>query len=315
MARQLRIEYAGAFYHVTSRGNEKKRIYSGDKDKEKFLAYLKFAHERFHIIIHAYCLMPNHYHLLIETPLANLSRTMQFINSSYTTCYNAKRKASGHLFQGRYKAILIDKDSYVQELSRYIHLNPVRAKIVRLPEEYPWSSYKHYISSKRAPKFLDTEFTLKYFGNNREEYRKFVKDGIAQKIDNPFKKAKAKIILGNEKFVKEIKEKYLDKTKESRDLPSLRELGKEHISAETVIATLKEYHDLEEKKRTKWAAYFIRRYTGRTLREISEQFFDKKLSLSAIDKIVSRVEDKRQKDKTIDEEMKELERKMSNVEV
>jgi len=101
MARQLRIEYTRVFYHATSRGNEKKRIYNVDKDKEKFLAYLRSVCERFRIIIHAYCLMPNHYHLLMETPLANLSRTMQFINSSYTTCCSAKRKASGHLFQGR----------------------------------------------------------------------------------------------------------------------------------------------------------------------------------------------------------------------
>ena len=315
MARQLRIEYAGAFYHVTSRGNEKKRIYSDDRDKEKFLTYLTSAHERFRAILHAFCLMPNHYHLLIETPLANLSRTMQFINSSYTTYYNAKRKASGHLFQGRYKAILIDKDSYIQELSRYIHLNPVRAKIVKLPEEYPWSSYGYYTFSKKVPKFLNTEFTLKCFENDREEYRKFTEDGITKKTNNPLEKAKAEIILGSEKFIKEIKEKYLDKTKESRDLPSLRELGKEHISAETIITTLKEYHVPEEKKRTKWTAYFIRRYTGRTLREISEQFFNKKLSPSAIDKIISRVEKKRQKDKALDEEMKELENKMSNVEV
>ncbi len=109
MARPLRIEYENAFYHITSRGNERKEIFSDDKDRKSFLEYLKQGHDRFKIIIHTFCLMHNHYHILMEIPLANLSKAMHFINSSYTVYYNKKYRRFGHLFQGRYKSILVDK--------------------------------------------------------------------------------------------------------------------------------------------------------------------------------------------------------------
>jgi len=130
MARQLRIEFPGAFYHVTARGNERKAVFKSIKDREKFYSYLESASNRYGAVIHAYCLMDNHCHILIETPLGNLSKIMQHINSAYTTYFNIKRERSGHLFQGRYKSILVEVDEYAKELSRYIHLNPVRAKMV-----------------------------------------------------------------------------------------------------------------------------------------------------------------------------------------
>ena len=133
MARPLRIEYPGAFYHVTSRGNEQKDIFKSKSDREKFISYLESASIRYGAVIHAYCLMSNHYHLLVETPHGNLSQIMKHINSSYTIYYNVKRKRAGHLLQGRFKAILVDGDVYATELSRYIHLNPVRAGIVTVP--------------------------------------------------------------------------------------------------------------------------------------------------------------------------------------
>jgi len=125
LARQLRIEYEGAFYHITTRGNERKEIFNNESDKAKFIDYLKQAFERFKVIIHVYCLMDNHYHLLMETPKANLSKAMHFINSGYTMFYNKKYRRTGHLFQGRYKSILVDKDNYATALSSYIHLNPL----------------------------------------------------------------------------------------------------------------------------------------------------------------------------------------------
>jgi len=125
MARPLRIEYPGAFYHVTSRGNEQKDIFKNRRDREKFLKYLASATQRYAATVHSYCLMSNHYHLLLETPEGNLSEIMRHINGAYTTYFNIKRKRSGHLFQGRYKSILIEADEYLVELSRYIHLNPV----------------------------------------------------------------------------------------------------------------------------------------------------------------------------------------------
>ena len=136
MTRAWRIEYEGALYHVFSRGNEKQNIVIDDDDRELFLATAGEMVERFAIDLFAYVLMDNHYHLLLETPSGNLSQIMRHINGAYTTYFNAKRARAGHLFQGRYKSILVDIDEYAQELSRYIHLNPVRAKMVEIPEQY-----------------------------------------------------------------------------------------------------------------------------------------------------------------------------------
>ncbi|MCK5545000.1 MAG: transposase, partial [Desulfobulbaceae bacterium] len=141
MARPLRITFPGAFYHITSRGNEGKVVFKSKRDREKFLEYLESATKRYDALIHAYCLMDNHYHLMVETPSGNLPQIMRHINGAYTTYFNIKRKRSGHLFQGRYKAILVEIDEYAKELSRYIHLNPVRAGMVEKPEAYQWSSY------------------------------------------------------------------------------------------------------------------------------------------------------------------------------
>ena len=171
MARPLRIEYPGAFYHVTSRGNERKDIFKSNTDREMFLSYLASAQEKYEAVVHAYCLMSNHYHLMIETPLGNLSLIMKYINSAYTNFFNIKRKRTGHLLQGRYKAILVEADAYAAELSRYIHLNPIRAGMVRSPEEYRWSSYSYY-TERCAPSWLKTEFILGYFDTAPAQSRK-----------------------------------------------------------------------------------------------------------------------------------------------
>jgi len=141
MARPLRIEYPGAVYHVTSRGNEKKPVFKDDTDRLTFLNTLQHVNKRYNWICHAYCLMTNHYHLLIETPDGNLSIGMRQVNSVYTQLFNKRHGRAGHLFQGRYKAILIQKDSHLLEVCRYVVLNPVRARMAEKPEEYRWSSY------------------------------------------------------------------------------------------------------------------------------------------------------------------------------
>ena len=141
MARPLRIEYPGAVYHVTSRGNEKKPVFKDDADRENFLNTLQHVNNRYNWICHAYCLMTNHYHLLIETPDGNLSLGMRQLNGVYTQLFNKWHGRTGHLFQGRYKAILIQKDSHLLEVCRYVVLNPVRAKMIEKPEEWKWSSY------------------------------------------------------------------------------------------------------------------------------------------------------------------------------
>jgi len=160
MGRPLRIEYAGAFYHITSRGNERRSIFRTKGDYERFIGYLESATERYGARIHCFCLMPNHYHLLLETPRANLHAILHHLNTSYTNYFNAKTGRVGHLFQGRYRAILVEKDVYALELSRYIHLNPFRANLIKDPSDYPWSSYLAYVERGKGWEWLQTEFIL-----------------------------------------------------------------------------------------------------------------------------------------------------------
>src|SRR4030065_2173313 len=190
MARPLRIEYPGAFYHITSRGNERKNIFKNEYDFKKFLEYLEAANKRYRAVIHIYCLMSNHYHLLLETPMGNLSQIMRHINGAYTTYYNTKRKRFGHLLQGRYKETLIQAEEYAEELSRYIHLNPIRAGIRSKLEEYQWSSYQYYIGKKQTPTWLTVDYILSYFGMEtstaQKKYSEYVKALITDnEYDNP----------------------------------------------------------------------------------------------------------------------------------
>lgn len=207
MARPLRIEFEGAVYHVTARGNERRKIFFSKRDYEKFKEYIAEAKEKYHFILHCYVLMTNHYHLLIETPEKNLSKIMHHINSSYTTYTNVKRKRSGHLFQGRFKSIVVDKDSYLLELSRYLHLNPVRAKAVENPEDYPFSSYAAYISARGEP-FVTRSAILEMFGTKENEARKrysaFVEAAMAAETESPMKKVYGGMILGGEGFIRDI---------------------------------------------------------------------------------------------------------------
>ena len=209
MARPLRIQYEGAFYHITARGNEKKDIFTDDADRNKFIKNLESVAEKYRWIVHAYCLMSNHYHLVIETPLKNLSAGMRQLNGVYTQDFNKKHGRTGHLFQGRFKAYLIEKESYFLEVCRYIVLNPVRAGIVHAPLEWQYSSYKKTIEDKKRYKYLYPDLILSFFSNSladaRKGYAKFVEEGIGK--ESPFKDAHGGFILGGEKFVKSVMEK------------------------------------------------------------------------------------------------------------
>ena len=176
MARPLRIEYAGAFYHIISRGNEKGKIFASDIDRERFLDYLKKIVVRYHIKIHTYCLMYNHYHLLLETERPNISKVMHDLNSSYTAYFNARYKRAGHLFQGRYKSILVQADKYLHSLSRYIHLNPVTAKLVTNPGQWIYSNYLEWVGERNG-NLVDREFVRQYFPT-AVDYVTFVQDAV-----------------------------------------------------------------------------------------------------------------------------------------
>jgi len=273
MGRPLRIAFDGAHYHVTSRGNEGKDVFKSQKDREQFLLYLESAVFRYGAVIHAYCLMSNHYHLLLETPLGNLSQIMKHINGAYTNYFNIKRKRCGHLFQGRYKAILIDADEYAKELSRYIHLNPVRARMVPRPEEYRWSSYLDYIGERNRPEWLKTAFLLDCFGkgmNACENYRRFVEDLIEGEYESPLNGATAETILGSEGFVSEITARHIDGKMHDRDLPAIRKLS----PRPTVDAIIEAARNLDGDTRLseKAGIYFCHKYSGAKLKEIGKHF-------------------------------------------
>ena len=213
MARPLRIEYQNAVHHVTSRGNARNKIFLGDQDRENFLFVLDAVVKRHNWLCHAYCLMDNHYHLMIETPDANLSRGMRQLNGVYTQKYNWWHSKTGHLFQGRYKSILVDKENYLLELCRYVVLNPVRANMVEKPEEWKWSSYGATAGLKTVPNYLTVDWILGLFSNNKAEaqkrYRKFVREGIH--TGSPWDDLQGQILLGEEGFIEKYKDLLSDK--------------------------------------------------------------------------------------------------------
>ncbi|MEW6584507.1 MAG: transposase [Nitrospirota bacterium] len=220
MARPLRIEYDGALYHVTSRGNARKPIFKDEEDRVMFLEILGNVNKRYNWLCHAYCLMNNHYHMVIETPDGNLSKGMRQLNGVYTQQFNRKHKRVGHIFQGRYKAVLIEKESHLLEVCRYVVLNPVRAKAVKKPEEWKWSSYRATAGMEPSPSCLTTEWILGQFGVKRavaeRKYREFVDAGIG--AEPIWKKMKGQILLGQEGFVEKFRP-YLKENEDIKEIP------------------------------------------------------------------------------------------------
>ncbi len=307
MSRPLRIEYSGAFYHVISRGNARQKIFLSDSDKANFLSYLESGVDQFRYKVHAYCLMDNHYHLLLETAFPNLSKILQRLNSSYTTYFSKKRKRVGHLLQGRPKVLLVDKDSYAQELSRYIHLNPVKAGIVRLPEEYRWSSYMYYFKKMPVPSYIETSLLLGQLDGRervaRRMMREFVDTGRIGKLPDPFKDVQGGVILGDPSFVQWVQKKFLKGRGKDRDLPGLRELKRADLS---LVRDLVEKRLKDDPRLTRKASiYLCRKYSERSLVELSE-FFDG-MSVSAVSQVVGRLDRQRSTDRPVDNMLKKLE--------
>ncbi|MGQ9604508.1 MAG: transposase [bacterium] len=310
MARQLRIEYKGAFYHITSRGNERKQIFKGDSDRKKLLSYFESAAERYRAVIHVYCLMGNHYHLLLETPVGNLSQIMRHINGAYTVYFNKKYQRSGHLFGGRYKAIVVDKDEYAVELSRYIHVNPVRAGIASDPGSYKWSSYRYYSGKGTKPRWLFTDFILGYFGrdigNAQKRYTQFVHESIGYAYENPLRRVVASIILGGNDFVEMIKDKYLKNKKVERDVPALRELAS-GPSIKEVAVKAKEVFGSKPELEKKATLYICHRYTGLKLKDIGKYFG---IGESAVSQSSRRFQDELNKDRTLRRKIDQVKRNL-----
>jgi len=324
MARPLRVDYPGAFYHVISRGNNQEKLYIQSRDREKFLQYLGTAAERFSIVIHTYCLMDNHYHLLAETPDANLSLAMQWINVSYATYFNRKRKRSGHLFQGRFKAILIEADAYLKHLSRYIHLNPVKAKMVSRPADYRWSSYAAVIGKQIAPRFLETGRLLSVFGQTEKEarlrYRDFVELVDVDTLENPEKKATGGFMLGEADFIRWVKKTFLTGRNEHNEIPQLKRLKPKvsldrvvqvaarefGCSPETIIAKGRKHNKARE-----IAICIARDISGSSCRELGDYFGG--VSGASITMMHKRVNEEHRRNRRLRERFDRIRREIFNV--
>jgi len=310
MSRPLRITYPGAFYHVTSRGNERKDIFKSKRDRERFLEYLESATQRYNAVIHVYCMMDNHYHLLLETPSGNLPQIMRHLNGAYTTYFNVKRKRSGHLFQGRYKAILVDIDEYAKELSRYIHLNPVRAKMVAIPEAYTWSSYQFYIGKQKSPEWLYIDFILSYFGKKvsiaQNNYQQFVTEIISKKYDSPLDDVISSTLLGSPDFIAFIKDKYLSGKEPDKDIPALKELT-EKVSVQDIFDEVEFVFGKESVLARNVKMYLCQRYTGEKLKAIGKYFG---ISESGVSQASRRISQKSDKDKKLKKKIEKIEKKL-----
>ncbi|MBL4622446.1 MAG: transposase [Immundisolibacteraceae bacterium] len=203
MVRPLRLEYAGAIYHVTSRGDRREPICENNDDRKSWLETLASVCERFNWRVHAYCLMDNHYHLVVETIDGNLSKGMRQLNGVYTQHYNRSHNRAGHVFQGRYKAVHVDKEAYLLELSRYVVLNPVRAGMVDQAADWAWSSYPGMIGRRPCPEWFETDWLLSHFGQQRRRatrrYIDYVRAGIG--LPSIWENLQKQIFLGGENFI------------------------------------------------------------------------------------------------------------------
>jgi len=236
MARAWRIEYEGALYHVLSRGNQKQDIVTNDDDRQLFLTTAGEMAERFDIDIFAYVLMDNHYHLLFRTQRANLCRSMQWFGATYTKRFNLRHNRSGHLFQGRYKNMLVQNDAYLLQLSYYIHRNPLRAGMVMRLADYKWSSYRAYAYAQRHQNWLNTKAILTQFMNVKDQHQAYRENmqKYAKEEQRVWEDLRHGIFVGSEKFVKKIKKHYLPDMPHA-ELPSQKQVIKD-VEVETVLS-------------------------------------------------------------------------------
>jgi putative transposase len=244
MARPLRIQYSGAFYHITCRGIERRDIFADDKDRNRFFDLLKISLKTYQVHIHAYTLMRNHFHLLIQTSKANCAEFMRHFNICYTGWFNWRHGRAGNLYQGRYKGFLIDADNYLLEVSRYLHLNIARVKPRgdrswqdrwSMVKAYRWSSLAGYLYDKKAVSFVNYDLVLEMAGGRRA-YGDFMQDGLRRDLDNPFNQARNQLILGDEQFVSRAKERVA--TGSQREQPAYRDLVLNRIDPERALAII-----------------------------------------------------------------------------
>ena len=317
MARPWRIQYEGAIYHIMSRGVGGGKIFLTNEDYSKFLEYVEKAREKFGLDIFAFVLMSNHYHMLIRTNEPNLSRTMQWIQTAYSIYYNREHKRSGHLFQGRYKSIVVGDESYWNVLSFYIHLNPLRAGIIEKLSKYKWSSYRDYVSAMKVHKWVNSEAVLDGFGKNilnaRKEYRKLIRE-VSGKEEDFLDDVKYGMILGGDKFVGWVQKKFIDRNeKKDVELPQKKRISDDgviDVVIEEVVCNYKieKSRLLQRKRHVSFEArdvgmYILKVHTGLKNKAIGEIFG---VSSSAVNKAALRVSIQRKKRKDLVERIEKI---------
>lgn len=320
MSRPLRIQYPNAWYHVMNRGRRGEALFSNEADYLAFIQLLKEVTGMWDIRIAAFCLMSNHYHLLLQTPNANLSRCMRHINGVYTQRYNRRYNLDGSLFRGRYKAILIDEDTYLLEAVRYIHRNPLNAGLVDQLKQYPWSSHNGYLSSSKKWSWLYKEYILSMFSKNKESnkelYRQFINRDEANKVKTVFMGKKLPAILGSKVFIQRIKDTYGELTKK-QEVPESRLLcpSKEKIKKVVCEVYDVESEDLRVIRRGRFneprniAIYLMRQLRGENLKQIGKEF--NITNYSTVSSVLSAVRNRFETDKDFKKQIYEIKRKIS----
>lgn len=275
MARPVRIEYPGAVYHVVCRGNNRQNVFKDDRDRKRYLEKLVHYCELKEVRLLCYCLLSNHIHLLLETPQGNLSRMMQPFQTSYTLYFNRRHRRSGHVFEQRYKAFLVDKDNYLLQVSRYIHLNAVEAKLVKRPQDYRWSSYGAYVGGGRM-RGLRTATVLEQLGAKPRQqirsYREYVESSPAEGVNEEPPPTIKQVIIGDEEFAEQALKK--------RPSGIVAEGGYTLTDVEKAVCQVMEIdrEELARPQRTPGVnrarelfMYLARRHTDASLREIAQR--------------------------------------------
>jgi putative transposase len=281
MARPLRIQFPGALYHITARGNAKQNIFLNKDDFSDFQKILCKVTKRYHLILHSYCLMHNHYHLLLETLEGNLSQGIRQLNGTYTQQFNKKYQRVGHLLQGRFKSILVEKENYLLELSCYIVLNPLRANLVEDLRDWHYSSYPQTIGVAKKIPCLFPDWILSQFGPDKKSarisYQDFVLSGIHK--ESPLRKVKGQIFLGSEYFLAKM-EQFMEQKEQLTEIPR-KQLYATRPSLEKIFQT----NDKREMK-----IYQANQKYGYTLKEIGQYLG---LHYTTISKIIKKIEDRK----------------------
>lgn len=284
MARPVRIQYKNAFYHVMNRGSGRQSVFRDEKHYQMFLDLLAEAIALWEIRIHAFSLLPNHYHLLIETPLANLSRAMRHINGVYTQRWNRLCRCDGPLFRGRYKAILVEEDAYLVELVRYIHLNPVKARLAEKSEKHPWTSHRHYLKDKGLA-WLSTDRVLGYFGRRknlaRRKFHEFVLEGVPKKLEERLDSRRLPSVLGDENFEEWIRWNFVKdiKTREAQyQSPNPKEVSEKQLRKvvcnvlDMDWGCLVDPQGREDQRKRAMAIWIYRHFLKKGYQKLSDQF-------------------------------------------